>query len=288
MLFSAIPADRAADAVTRQIETLVVSGVLRPGDRLPGERDLAEEMGVSRPILRDALKRLEEDGLVVTRPGGGTEVADVVGTVFSEPMTRLIRRHGQATDGYFEFRREMEGFASALAAERATPADLEAIRALLTAMEVAHEAADAGEEARLDVEFHTAISEAAHNLVLLHTLRACYRLLLDNVFYDRARLFAVGDAREALLSQHRAIVAAIVGRDPAAAREAAVAHIDYVAATVGAVEAEAGREMLSRLRSESRAARTRPGRRRAEPAASAAPSRSPSPIPSSATSRSGE
>lgn len=259
MLFTPVSQDRTADAAIRQVELAILRGILRPGDRLPGERDLAESLGVSRPILREALKALETRGLVVARPGGGTYVGDVVGTVYSEPMAQLIRRHPEATEGYFEYRREMEAWASALAAERATASDIATLTAIVDAMALAHQDADPSEETRLDWEFHTAIGEAAHNLVLLHTLRACYRLVQENVFYDRARLFAVPSARDALLAQHRAILAAIASRDPAKARAAAAGHIDYVETAVRAVELGHAREAVARLRLDQREARARRG-----------------------------
>ena len=272
MLFSPIAQDRTADAAIRQVELAILRGILRPGDRLPGERDLADSLGLSRPVLREALKELEARGLVAARPGGGTYVGDVIGTVFSEPMAQLIRRHPEATDGYFEYRREMEAWASALAAERATAPDKAALAAIVAAMDAAHGEADPAEETRLDWEFHTAIGEATHNLVLLHTLRACYRLVQENVFYDRARLFAVPQARDALLRQHHAILAAIIAGDAAAARSAAIAHIDFVEAAVREVELGHAREAVARARLDQRASRARRGpkgqRAASEPASS--------------------
>ena len=131
-MFQKIAHDRSADAVVRQIERLILDGVLRPGDRLPPERELAQSVDVSRPILRAALKELEARGLVRARHGEGTYVADVIGTVFERPMVELVRRHQRAIFDYLEFRRDIEGTAAAYAAERATAADLE-VRAAIAA-----------------------------------------------------------------------------------------------------------------------------------------------------------
>ena len=133
-MFRKIVHDRTADTVIRQIEDLILDGVLRPGDRLPAERELAVEIDVSRPILRDALKELEARGLVSSRPGEGTYVAQVLGTVFEPAMVELVRRHPRAVSDYLEFRREVEGLASAFAAERATPADIAILDRLMEAM----------------------------------------------------------------------------------------------------------------------------------------------------------
>lgn len=228
MVFHNISHNRTADTVIEQIERLILQGVLRPGTRLPAERELAKKLDVSRPILRDALKELEERGLLASRHGEGTFVADVIGTVFSEPVVNLIRRHPPAVADYLEFRREIEATTAAMAAKRATEADREILTRLFAAMQAAHEEGDFAEEAALDVEFHHAIGESAHNIVLLHTLRACYQLLSDGVFYSREYLYKYPHSRDRLLEQHRGIYEAVMAGDAEKASEAAAGHISYV------------------------------------------------------------
>jgi GntR family transcriptional repressor for pyruvate dehydrogenase complex len=247
-IFSRIKHGRTADEVVAQIEALILEGVLRVGDRLPGERELAREMDVSRPILREALKALEAQGLIVTRHGGGTHVADVIGQVFTQPVTDLISRHHKATLDYLEYRREMEGITAEYAATRATEADRDLLTRTIEAMKQAHRHDDFAEEAALDVEFHSAIGECAHNIILLHTLRSCYRLLSDGVFYNRALIYTFPGAREKLLAQHVAIYEAVMAGDAARARAAAEAHIDFVAAAIGEAERSGDRERVSTLR----------------------------------------
>ncbi|MBT9289361.1 FCD domain-containing protein [Prosthecodimorpha staleyi] len=236
MVFEKISHNRTADAVAEQIELLILQGILRPGDRLPGERDLSAQVDVSRPILREALKTLEDRHLLVSRHGEGTFVADVIGAVFSEPVVDLIRRYPEAVADYLEFRRAIEGWSASLAAARATDADRQILTRVIEDMQAAHATGIAEEEAALDLEFHTAVGEAAHNIVLLHTLRSCYRLLADGVFYHRSRLYGRDAARTQLMTQHLAIHAAILAGDPDRARRAAEAHIDYVEATTREVE----------------------------------------------------
>jgi len=102
------------------------------------------------------------------------------------------------------------------------------IASIIQRMEEAHAAGDFDAEAEIDVEFHHAVGECAHNFILLHSLRSCYRLLSDGVFQSRARLYHLRGAREALLTQHKSIADAIFTGDAAAAREAAMAHIDFI------------------------------------------------------------
>ena len=247
-MFQKIAHDRSADAVVRQIERLILDGVLRPGDRLPPERELAQSVDVSRPILRAALKELEARGLVRARHGEGTYVAEVIGTVFERPMVELVRRHQRAIFDYLEFRRDIEGTAAAYAAERATDADLTILERIFCLMVEAHAQADPEEEARLDVEFHTAIIEAAHNVVLLHMMRSCYRLLAEGVFYNRQKIYANAAWRDDLLNQHRAIHDAIKARDRDAAQEAARAHMDFVETALHKVDRTDARAEISELR----------------------------------------
>ncbi|MET1413883.1 FadR/GntR family transcriptional regulator [Roseibium sp. HPY-6] len=247
-MFQPVDHQKTANAAVEQIENLILKGVLHSGDRLPAERDLAEKMKVSRPVLRDALKILEERKLVEARRGGGTFVCDLIGSIFSDAVVELIARHPSAIDDYFEFRRGIEGQAAAQAAERAAPSDLQRLQDIVAQMHTAHEAQDLTEEALLDVEFHHAVGEAAHNVVMLHTLRSCYRLLENGVFYNRGRLYHHPTARNELLQQHLAIANAIKDGDPVRARRASEAHIDYVRGTLADAEKLDLREQLAGLR----------------------------------------
>ena len=247
-LFSRIEHSRTADEVVLQIEGLILEGVLAAGDRLPGERELARQLDVSRPILRDALKDLETRGLLVTRPGGGTYVGDVIGQVFARPVMDLIVSHPKASADYLEYRRDIEGIAADHAARRATQEDLAMLAGIVRRMEAAHLGGDFDEEAAIDVEFHSAIGECAHNIVLLHTLRSCYRLLSDGVFHNRLLLFRQPGAREQLLVQHKQIHAAVVAGDPAAARKAATGHIDFVGRALADADRSGGWRRVSQLR----------------------------------------
>ena len=239
--------------MVHQIEVLVLEGILRVGDRLPGERELAKQFDVSRPILREALKILEGRGLLNTQHGGGTFVADVIGQVFTRPVMELITRHQKATLDYLEYRREMEGITAEFAARRATEADKALLTRIITRMKAAHKKDDFAEEAEIDVEFHSAIGECAHNIILLHTLRSCYKLLAEGVFYNRAMVYNLPGARDKLLEQHLAIYEAVMAGNPEAGRQAAQAHIEFVARAMTDAERSGDWERVSMLRLQQRA-----------------------------------
>lgn len=247
-VFSSIRHASTADEVIRQIEWLVLEGVLRPGDRMPSERDLSQQMDVSRPVLREALKDLESRRLIVSRHGGGTFVADVISDVFAEPVMDLITSHRKAIHDYLEYRKEIEAVAAGMAAERATEADMALLARVMENMRLAHQSGNFSEEAKADVEFHNTVSEIAHNIILLHTLRSCYRLHMDGVFYNRTLLYGLPGVRTALLEQHEAIAAAIAARNSDAAQKASRAHITYVELKLSEAEKVSVRDSISRLR----------------------------------------
>ena len=266
MLFQPVASRATADDVSSQIEQLVLEGVLHPGDRLPGERELAAQLGVSRPILREALKALEARGLLESRHGGGTYVAAIEGDIFAAPIIELIAASPKAGDDYLEFRREIEATAAAMAARQATEADRTILSRLFAEMEAAHAASDFEREAMLDVEFHKSIGEVTHNIVLIHVLRATYRLLSQGVIRNRSRLYGQSGSRDALLAQHRALMDAIGAGEAAAARQAAIDHMTYVEAALKAeTEAGARLEVATRrlIQFEERSVAKRPVRRKA-------------------------
>ena len=93
MPFQKINAEKLAHSVMKQIELLILRGILRPGERLPSERDLAERLGVSRPSVREALAELSDKGLLTTKAGAGVFVADVLGSAFSPALVKLFASH---------------------------------------------------------------------------------------------------------------------------------------------------------------------------------------------------
>ena len=247
MPFEPVTSEKLSHGVVRQIEELILRGVLSPGDRLPAERDLAERLAVSRPSLREALGALQESGLLVARAGAGVFVADVLGSAFSPALIDLFARHDRAVFDTLAFRRDMEGLAAERAARQGSDADLAVIAAIFARME-AGAGRDAEAEAALDAQFHLAIVEAGHNVVLLHMMRSMYDLLRGGVFYNRKAMFARGGASEALLEQHRAINEALQRRDAPGARAAVVAHLDRVEAALVDQRRAAENEAVARRR----------------------------------------
>ncbi|WP_439155392.1 FCD domain-containing protein [Yoonia sp.] len=228
MPFERIQQEKLSHGVVRQIESLILRGILRPGERLPPERELSERMGVSRPSLREALADLQDRGLLMTKAGAGVYVADVLGSAFAPALVTLFASHDEAVFDYISFRRDMEGLAAERAARLGSDTDLKVIDAVFMKMETAHQKRNPAEEARLDADFHLSIIEASHNIIMLHMMRSMYELLREGVFYNRQVMFRQRTTRDTLLDQHRAINTALQARDPAGARAAIAAHLNYV------------------------------------------------------------
>lgn len=250
MPFQPIQADKLSASVVSQIEKLILRGILRPGERLPSERDLAERLGVSRPSVRDAVAELSQKGLVETRAGAGIFVAEVLGSAFSPALVQLFSAHDEAVFDYIAFRRDMEGLAAERAAKMASDTDLKVINIVFEKMEAAHPKRNPSDEARLDAEFHLSIIEASHNVVMLHMMRSMFELLREGVFYNRSVMFKQRTNRAQLLDQHRAINDALQNRDPDAARAAVVEHLNYVEVALSDQQKFEHNEEVARLRFE--------------------------------------
>lgn len=248
MPFRPVAQEKLSTAVVRQIEELILRGILRPGERLPAERDLAERLTVSRPSLREAIGQLQEVGLLSTRAGAGVFVADVLGSAFSPALIDLFSRHDEAVFDYLSFRRDLEGLAAERAARLGSDTDLRVVNTVFARMAAADPKRDPAEDAALDAQFHMAIIEASHNVVMLHMMRSMYDLLRGGVFYNRQMMFRQNTSRTNLLDQHGAINDALQARDASGARAAVEAHLDYVEACLRDQQKADRHEELARLR----------------------------------------
>jgi GntR family transcriptional repressor for pyruvate dehydrogenase complex len=218
-----IKPQRVAEAIASHIEKLILQGVLRPGEKLTPERELAEKLDVSRPSLREALDKLSRRGLLTTTRSG-TYVAQFLSPLL-KPLASLLEDNPQVTADYFEFRQVVDGQAARYAASRASNIDRERIQACIARMKKAHALKDPAQEAEADVDFHLSVYEAAHNAVLLHIMMGLVELLRTNIFYSRQQLYQNPAVRAKLLAQHIAIADAILSENPNEAEAAAAEHV---------------------------------------------------------------
>jgi GntR family transcriptional repressor for pyruvate dehydrogenase complex len=216
-------ADRVAALLSEEIE----SGRLAEGDKLPTEVELVKQLGVSRTVVREAVSRLRNAGLVEPRQGLGVFV-----------MPRRIRPLDLEADAetpdtkskvlqIVEVRRAMEGEAAYLAAARATLGDCARMREALTAIDAA--VAAGGDGVDEDLAFHRSIAESTGNAVMVSTVRYLGEVLRSGIRVTRANEARRADFIEAVRHEHHAILAAIEARDAKAARAAARRHMKHAA-----------------------------------------------------------
>ena len=221
-------ATRLSDTIAAELEKRMLEGSLKPGDRLPAERTLALDMGVSRPCLREAMQKLVSKGLLTTRHGGGTHVTDRLEAHFVDPWQDMLKDHPLLHRDLLEFRQMLESQAAALAADRATDADLARLDAVHAALEASYSGDDLAVCIDADVAFHQAIAEAAHNVLIGHLTASLMRVIHGHVAGNLEHLHARPQRWNQLRAQHEAIWQAIRERNPEEAAQAARSHVEFV------------------------------------------------------------
>jgi len=206
--------------IAEKIQDLIAAERLQPGDRLPPERELAETMDVSRPTVREALRLLEQWGLVAIRPGSGTRVV----SLDTEPVAKSLQRFVQVKDCSFDdmmrVRELLEPEAAAEAAVHASSDEIEVLKQRLGALEEAFQSGDPAMLALTESQFHTSMANASGNPLLAALAVSIADILLTWTERTAALRFDK-DSHDS----HRAIVEAITNRDPDCARQACMFHM---------------------------------------------------------------
>lgn len=224
MTLTPIKRQKLPDSVVDRLLEVVRSGEFGPGGRLPAERTLATQLGVSRASLRNALTRLELMGVLEVRQGDGTFVRDSAAETLSLPFQGLLRGLPQTAQDLLEFRQILEPEAAALAATRATREQISSLRACLDQQYLT--ATRGVKLSQDDLEFHTLIAQMVGNTVILRVLETLQQLM------QHLRTHTLkGDRPELTLQEHAQILSAIEARDPVAARAAMADHLMTVVRT---------------------------------------------------------
>ncbi|WP_084824915.1 transcriptional regulator GlcC [Lampropedia cohaerens] len=247
---------RRADQVAAYIEQLVADSVLKVGQALPSERRLMERLHCSRSALREGLRMLRARGIIRTEHGRGSFVAAAVTTQSVNPLLHLFASQPRTLYDVLEVRLLLEAEAARLAASRATGADLVLIRRHFERWQAAQHAPagqtlSAEEHARRDHAFHRAITEAAHNPVLVHTLESLSELMLASVMASAHHLYTRPIYKQQIDRQHQRIFRAVMQRKPEAAYRAAREHVLSVRENLREVDNEAERLTRATLRLQS-------------------------------------
>lgn len=220
--FTTVRKTRVFEGVAQQIQRLIVDGALRPGERLPPERELSARLGVSRSSVRDAIRILELAGLVVPRQGEGTVVADLSPESVAAPIAGILVRKRELLAELLDVRKMIEPALAARAAERATDEDLARLEEVLARQEAKARRGESTVDE--DGEFHYQLALAARNGVVRSILDVLMHLLRET----RARSLQTPGRPRRSLDGHRRILEAIRRRDPRAAEAAIRRHLEEI------------------------------------------------------------
>ena len=219
--FETVRRDKVYEGVAKQIERLILKK-LRPGDKLPSERELAEMLAVSRSSIRDAIRSLELMGMVEPRQGAGTIVREISSDSLVNPLANARKRKEELLGELLDFRKMLEPPLAARAATRVSADEISEMEEILERQEEKLRGGDS--TIAEDSEFHYAIALASGNSVVLKVLDTLMDLLRDS----RERSLQVEGRPPKSLAGHRRILAAIKRHDAEAAKVAMRRHIEDV------------------------------------------------------------
>ncbi|MEB3754208.1 transcriptional regulator LldR [Acinetobacter sp. MD2(2019)] len=244
---------KIADQVIQQLSKLIEQQDMQVGDRLPSERKLCEQLTVSRASLREALQKMNNMGILVSKVGNGTyleKLPDHWSEQFIiQPISSLIHEDPLYRFDVQEARLVLEGGTAWYAAQRATEEDRAKIHFYYDQVLHFQSSGDADKASEADANFHLAIAEASHNSVLIQMMRSLFNLLQYNVVLGRRKIYTDSHKFEQLHLQHSQVMDAIDRQDPETARASVCSHIEYIIEQVrGIDETEARMQRVSRLK----------------------------------------
>ncbi len=225
-MLKVIKKTRIHEEVFSQIHELIKQGRLKARDQLPSERELAETFKVSRTSVREALRTLESQGLIVSKTGMGNFVVDLPVEALVGPLARLLIDEKKALADVFELRKLIEPHIAALAAERATATDVAKLKKIVAKQTEAVSRGETGVEA--DAELHLCISRATQNQALQKLVSG----LMEMLSRSREESLQTDKRRASSIATHRRIIAAIEKHDRSKARSEMLRHIEQVEESV--------------------------------------------------------
>ncbi|WP_164553291.1 FadR/GntR family transcriptional regulator [Brevibacillus marinus] len=222
-IFTGVRNERLYEKIVEQIRGLIQAGKLKPGDRLPGERELAESLGCSRTSLREAFRVLESEGLIVSKPGGGRFIQQVDHNLVMEYRFNPVDLLEKTAIIYFlEARETLEPKIAELASKRATAENIAKMEQVLLKMEEQLKYPE--EKVDADSSFHLALAEATQNFVFVSMMETNLNMV------RRIRMQTLTSRERYLqsLAEHRAIFAAVKNGEAAEAAEAMRHHLQML------------------------------------------------------------
>ena len=225
-LFKPIRPKKLSEEIVKQIQSRISDGHLKPGERIPSERNLASLLGVSRPSVREAMVMLETMGLIEARQGGGTYVRSLTESSLSLPLTDMLAKDPKLLRELLEVRMGIECWSAYLAAKRATEEDIQKIGSYVDEM---NNSLKQGWDPKLDCQFHDAIAAATHNTMQLHILNTVHNLFTATIELALQQFYSSQpEYISILLGHHQTIYDKIVSKNADGARTAMEVHLQWV------------------------------------------------------------
>jgi GntR family transcriptional regulator, transcriptional repressor for pyruvate dehydrogenase complex len=222
-MYKSVQIERLYEQIVDQVEKSILGGELKPGDKLPAERELAEQFNVSRTAIREAVKTLTQKGLIEVRPGRGTFVTNSTSSVVRHSIGLLVKiESARSTLDLVEVREILEPEIAAMAASRANEDHLAALKKAVALMDTAKDDTDTFIDG--DMDFHLALAEGSQNVLILVLIDTLVDLLQD----QRKRISLVPGGIDRAQEHHQAVLQAVLNRDPDAAREAMRVHLQQI------------------------------------------------------------
>ena len=224
-IFIPVKPKRISEEIVKQLKSLIFSGKLRPGEKLPPERELAKSLNVSRVSLREALNALQGMGLIEIQQGNRTFVRPITTRSIYDPLVSFCKESPQNFLQVFEIRKILDIGSVSLAAERAEPKHITKLEIIVNQMEDDLKNNRLG--AKPDLDFHLEIVKATQNQVYSHLATTVYDLLQEEMRIAWGGIFNNAASKTALLEQHIKIIESIKSHDPKNARQAAREHLEF-------------------------------------------------------------
>jgi len=223
-LFSPVKTNKKSDEVYNQLFSLISSGKLTPGDKIPSERELAAELRISRQSIREALNRAEVMGLIKVRQGEGSFILSSVKGALMPPLTLIIEQEAARIFEFLEIRKLVEGWCAEKAALEATGEELQGMQEILEKMKKV--AAKDKQWEELDLELHLSFVKATHNVIAVHIMEALK--VNFGPFFKFTKSMPSSEKLEVLWQHHYEIFKAIERRDPETAKHKVIEHLNFI------------------------------------------------------------
>ncbi|MGO5075158.1 FadR/GntR family transcriptional regulator [Clostridium sporogenes] len=223
-MFMPIKNAKVYEQVIEQIKIMIVSGNLQKGDKLPSERELVDQLKVSRTSIREALRALEIVGLIKCKQGEGNFIRDNFDNSLFEPLSLVFMLEKSNKEDIIEVRGIIEVEATALAAKRITKEQLKKLEHIIDEIKNIE---DEKLLAKLDKNFHYEIAQASNNFILLNIINSCSSLIDSLIQNARYKIIKNDVNKEELVDQHEKIYLALKEKDSESASKLMKEHLDF-------------------------------------------------------------